>query len=235
MALFGEKYGANVRVVSIGDSKELCGGTHIKNTKDIASFKILSESGVAAGVRRIEALTGDALIQYYEGVEKELQDTAKLLKTTPAQLTSRVQQLLDEVKNLKAEIEKDKARTAQHKMKQASTDIKDLGGVKFVAMKLQDVGMNDLRNLGDGLKEKTEGGIVVLASEADGKVNLIATCGDAALAKGAHAGNIIKEIASLVGGGGGGRPNMAQAGGKDASGIDAALAKAEEVAKAQIG
>jgi len=235
MALFGEKYGAKVRVVTMGDSRELCGGTHVKNTGDIQAFKILTETGIAAGVRRIEALTGDNLMDYYKSIEKDVAEVSAMLRTKPDQLTERVAQLLEEIRSLKAEVEKAKAMTAQHKMKQANENIVDINGIKFVSMKLTDVAMNDLRTLGDGLKDKTDGGVVVLTSVADGKVNLMVTCGDAAMAKGAHAGNIIREIAACVGGGGGGRPNMAQAGGKDPSGVDAAIAKAAEVVKTQLG
>ncbi len=235
MALFGEKYHDKVRVVSMGDfSKELCGGTHVKNTSEISRFKIISESGIAAGVRRIEALTGDALIKHYEDLEAEVLDIAKLVKTTPSELKTKLKSLLDEIKQLKSENDSLKSKLAGEAASDAESHIEDIGGVKLLAMKVDNIEMNELRNLGDSLKEKTGGGVVVLASVVGGKVNLIVMAGDSAQKKGAHAGNIIKEIAALVGGGGGGRPNMAQAGGKNPDGVEKALEAAKEVLKKQI-
>ncbi len=235
MALFGEKYHDKVRVVSMGDfSKELCGGTHVKNTSEISRFKIISESGIAAGVRRIEALTGDALIKHYEDLEAEVLDIAKLVKTTPSELKTKLKSLLDEIKQLKSENDSLKSKLAGEAASDAESHIEDIGGVKLLAMKVDNIEMNELRNLGDSLKEKTGGGVVVLASVVGGKVNLIVMAGDSAQKKGAHAGNIIKEIAVLVGGGGGGRPNMAQAGGKNPDGVEKALEAAKEVLKKQI-
>jgi alanyl-tRNA synthetase len=235
MALFGEKYGDKVRVVSMGDfSKELCGGTHVKNTGVISAFKIISEAGISAGVRRIEALTGDALMRYYDSMETEVKDLAGKLKSTPAELSARVDSMLLEIRELKSENEKLKNKLASEAASGASDQIQDIKGVKLLAMKVSGVEMNELRNLGDSMKEKTDDGVVVLASEADGRVNLIAMAGDSAQKKGAHAGNMIKAIAGLVGGGGGGRPNMAQAGGKNPAGIDAALKEAEKVLASQI-
>lgn len=229
MALFGEKYGANVRVVTMGDSKEFCGGTHVKSTGDIRAFKIVSESGIAAGVRRIEALTAQNLMNYYQNLEEEVNEVSKLVKTTPAELKQRVQAMMNEIKSLKSEIEKTKAQYAQHMMKKMDDDIKEVNGIKFVTRQMDNVGMDELRNYGDMLKDRTEGGIAVLAGVSDGKVNLLVACGQAALDKGAHAGNIIKAIAACVGGGGGGRPNMAQAGGKNPEGINDAFVKAAEI------
>jgi len=230
MALFGEKYGDNVRVVSMGDfSKELCGGTHVKNTEVIQCFKILSESGVAAGVRRIEALTGAGLLKYFSEVEAKLNAVAVLAKTTPDALESRIGQMLSEIKTLTSENEKLKSQLANNALGDVMDGVKEINGIKLLTAKLDNVDMNELRNLSDELKAKLGEGVVVLASVLDGKVNLVATATDGAQAKGAHAGNLIKAIAPLVGGGGGGRPNMATAGGKDPSGIDAALAKVEEL------
>ncbi|MDO4938790.1 MAG: alanine--tRNA ligase [Lachnospiraceae bacterium] len=229
MALFGEKYGSSVRVVTMGDSKEFCGGTHVKNTADIFAFKIVSESGIAAGVRRIEALTGDNVMNYYQNLESQIFDIAKLLKTNPDGIMQRVQSMQDEIKSLKAEADKAKAQYAQYMMKKMDDDISEINGIKYVTRQIDNIGMDELRNYGDMLKDKTEGGIAVLAGINEGKVNLMVTCGQAALDKGAHAGNIIKAIASCVGGGGGGRPNMAQAGGKNPEGIADAFVKAAEV------
>jgi len=235
MALFGEKYRDKVRVVSMGDfSKELCGGTHVGNTGVISAFKIISETGISAGVRRIEALTGDSLREYFDSLEREIKTVSEKLKTTPAELLSRVDALLEEEHGLKNENEKLKAKLASEAAEGASGDVQNIKGVGFLAVKVKGVQMNELRNLGDKLKQKTDDGVVVLASDADGKVNLIVMAGDTAQKKGAHAGNIIKAIAGLVGGGGGGRPNMAQAGGKNPAGIDNALKEASKVLESQI-
>ena len=235
MALFGEKYGEKVRVVEMGDfSKEFCGGTHVKNTGVIASFKILSESGVAAGVRRIEALTGSGVTAYYQELEKKLEEAAKILKTTPADLTNRCEHLMAEIKALQSENESLKSKMAKDALGDVMDQVEDVGGVKLLATKLSGVDMSGLRELGDQLKEKLGEGVVVLISENEGKVSLVAMATDGAMAKGAHAGNLIKGIAGLVGGGGGGRPNMAQAGGKNPAGIDDAIAKAAEILTLQL-
>ena len=235
MALFGEKYQGDVRVVSMGDfSKELCGGTHVHNTADIKLFKILSENGIAAGVRRIEALTGDGVIEFYQDIESRMQRVAELLKTNESELVSKAESILDEMKALKSENEKLKAKLASEALGDSKESIEEIGGVKFIAMQVSGVEMNELRNLGDKLKEDVDGGVVVLASDVDGKVNLLCMAGDKALSLGAHAGNIIKGIAAIVGGGGGGRPNIAQAGGKNPAGIKDALDKAREVFKSQL-
>lgn len=235
MALFGEKYGDTVRVVKMGDfSTELCGGTHISNTGVITFFKILSETGIAAGVRRIEALTGDGLMRYYQETEKELHEAAKAVKATPASLTSKIEALLEEIKALHSENEKLKSRLAKDSLGNVMDQVKEVKGVHVLAAKVNDVDMNGLRNLGDQLKDKLGEGVIVIASVQDGKVNLMATVTDEAQKKGAHAGNLIKSIASLVGGGGGGKPNMAQAGGKNPAGVDACLLKVEEVVAEQV-
>ena len=233
MALFGEKYGESVRVVSMGDfSKEFCGGTHVKNTADIASFKILSESGVAAGVRRIEALTGDNVIAYYAKMEAEMNEAAKVVKSTPANLVERLEKLMAEMKALQSENESLKSKAAKDALGDVMDQVVTIKGVKLLATQVTGVDMNGLRELGDQLKDKLGEGVVVLASECEGKVNLIAMATDGAMKQGAHAGNLIKAIAGLVGGGGGGRPNMAQAGGKNPQGIPQAI---ESVAGALEG
>lgn len=235
MALFGEKYEEDVRVVSMGDfSKELCGGTHVSNTGNITTFKIVSEAGVAAGVRRIEALTGDGVFCYYKGVEKELAEAAKAAKSTPANLKEKIEHMQAEMKALQSEIESLKSKAAKDALGDVMNQVKEVNGVRLLATAVEDVDMNGLRDLGDQLKEKLGEGVVVIASSASGKVNLIAMATDEAMEKGAHAGNLIKGIAALVGGGGGGRPNMAQAGGKNPAGIPDAIAKVEEVLGEQI-
>ncbi len=229
MALFGEKYGESVRVVKMGDfSTELCGGTHVANTSNIMLFKIVSEAGVAAGVRRIEALTGQGVINYYKDIENELNEACKAAKSEPSQLIKKINTMADEIKTLSSENEKLKNKLASESMGDVMNDVCEVNGVKFLGVKLADVDMNGLRTLGDSLKEKIGSGVVLLASsQGSDKVNLIAMATDDAIAKGAHAGNLIKAVAALVGGGGGGRPNMAQAGGKNPSGIDELLKEAK--------
>ena len=235
MALFGEKYGDEVRVVNMGGySIEFCGGTHVANTADIKAFKLVSETGVAAGVRRIEALTGDNVLSYYAGIEKTLTDAAKVAKSEPAKLADRIQALLDEVKALHAENAKLKDQIAKSEVADVMKDVVEAGAYKILPVAVKDVDMNALRTLSDDLKAKIGSGVVVIASENAGKVNLIVTATDDAVKAGAHAGKIIKEAAALVGGGGGGRPNMAQAGGKNPAGIQDALAKAVDLAKGQL-
>ena len=235
MALFGEKYGDKVRVVKMGDfSVELCGGTHVASTGSISYFKIISESGVAAGVRRIEALTGEGLMQYYAQVEKNLDDAAKAAKTEPEQLVNKILSLQDELKAAQSENEKLKAKLANEAVGDVDSQIQEVKGVKVLAMQVPDVDMNGLRNLGDQMKEKLGEGVVVLASDKDGKVSLLAMATDEAMKKGAHAGNLIKAIASIVGGGGGGRPNMAQAGGKNAAAIPDAINEVAKVLEGQL-
>ncbi|MCM1272104.1 MAG: alanine--tRNA ligase [Clostridium sp.] len=235
MALFGEKYGDTVRVVSMGEfSRELCGGTHVPNTNVIGSFKIISEQGVAAGVRRIEALTSKGAMEYYAKLEEELLSAAAAAKTEPAKLAERITAMLAEIKALQAENQKLKDKMAKSSVGDAMADAVEVSGIKILPVKMKDVDMNALRNLGDDFKAKLGSSVIILASDMGDKVNLIVMATDDAVAKGAHAGNIIKEIAPMVGGGGGGRPNMAQAGGKNPQGIDDALAAGVDKVKAQL-
>lgn len=234
-ALFGEKYGDTVRVVCMGDfSKEFCGGTHVSNTSAIGAFKIVSESGIAAGVRRIEALTGNAVFAYYKNIENSYNEICKSLKATPANVTEKIAHLQAELKALAAENESLKSKAAGAAMGNVLDKVEDVNGVKFLGVSLEGVDMNELRNLGDDLKAKLGSGVIVLASVNEGKVNLMAAATDDVVAKGAHAGNIIKAAAPKVGGGGGGRPNMAQAGGKNPSGVNEALEAAKEALASQI-
>ena len=235
MALFGEKYGATVRVVSMGDfSMELCGGTHVQSTGDIAFFKILSESGVAAGVRRIEALTGANVMAYYKAMEENFLNAVSAAKAAPNTLTDKIKNMQAEMKAMASEIESLKSKAAKDALGDVMNQVTEVKGVKLLATKVPGVDMNGLRDLGDQLKAKLGEGVIVLISDADGKVNMVAMATDEAMAKGAHAGNLIKGIAALVGGGGGGRPNMAQAGGKNPAGIDAAITEAAKVLEGQI-
>lgn len=236
MALFGEKYGEEVRVVRMGDfSVELCGGTHVANTGNIGSFKILSENGVAAGVRRIEALTGNGVLQYYKNLEKTVQEAAKAVKATPGNLVEKCEHLMAELKSLHGELESLKSKSAKDALGNVMDQVQEIKGVKLLAVSVDGVDMNALRDLGDQLREKLGEGVVVLISGAEGKVNMIAMATEGAQKAGAHAGNLIKGIAALVGGGGGGRPGMAQAGGKNPAGIPAAVAQAASVLESQLG
>ena len=235
MALFGEKYGDSVRVVSMGEfSKELCGGTHVSNTGVITTFKIVSEAGIAAGVRRIEALTGDGVFGYYKEMEQRLAQISSLLKTTPAEAADKITHLQAEVKELHSENESLKAKLAQEAVSDVMNQVKEVKGTKLLAVSVADVDMNGLRDLGDQLKEKLGEGVVVLASVNSGKVNLLAMVTDSAMKAGAHAGNLVKGMAAVVGGGGGGRPNMAQAGGKNPEKVPEALEKAAELLEGQL-
>ncbi len=235
MALFGEKYGDKVRVVKMGDfSIELCGGTHVDNTGVITAFKILSESGVAAGVRRIEALTSEHVFSYYKDVEAKLNEAAKALKSTPAALIEKIVSMTSELKRLSAENEAFKSRAAKEAMGDVLDKVQKVNGQQFLAVEVPDVDMNGLRDLGDQLREKLGEGVIVLASAKAEKVSLMVMATQNAQKAGAHAGNLIKAIAGCVGGGGGGRPNMAQAGGKNPEGISQALQKAKEILREQI-
>ena len=235
MALFGEKYGDTVRVVSMGDfSKELCGGTHVRETGEIQAFKLLSESGIAAGVRRIEALTGRAVFDYYKKQEQALDEAARLLKVQTSEVNGRIAHLIEELRAANSEIESLKAKAAQASMGDAAGEAEEKNGIRVLVKKLDGVDLNEMRNLSDTLKEQLGEAVIVLASAGDGKVSLMAAATDGAVKAGAHAGNIVKAAAKICGGGGGGRPNMAQAGGKDVSKIEEALAEAKRVALEQI-
>ena len=236
MALFGEKYGETVRVVSMGDySIELCGGTHVANTSTIGMFKIVSETGIAAGVRRIEALTANGVLKYYAQMEKELNNAAKAAKTDTASLVKKIETMQEEIKALHSENEKLKSKMANASLGDVDNQITEVSGVKFLAVKVDGVDMNGLRNLGDQLKRKIGEGVILVASkESEEKVNLLAMATDEAIKKGAHAGMLIKQTAAIVGGGGGGRPNMAQAGGKNPAQIPEALEKAKEILSQQM-
>lgn len=236
MALFGEKYGEKVRVVKMGDfSVEFCGGTHVTATGMIAGFKIVSENGVASGVRRIEALTGNGVLKFYKNLEKTVEEASKALKASPATLVEKCAHVMAEIKSLNSELESLKAKAAKDALGDVMDQVQDVKGVKLLAVSVDGVDMNGLRDLGDQLKAKLGEGVVVLLSGQDGRVNMVAMATEAAMAKGAHAGNLIKGIAALVGGGGGGRPGMAQAGGKNPAGIGAAIAEASKVLEGQIG
>ena len=233
IALFGEKYGDKVRVVSVGDySVELCGGTHVSQSGSIQGFKIISEQGIAAGIRRIEALTSQNLFDYFQKEEELLKELSAKLKSDPEHLLQRVESLEQELKSSKSDLDKLKAKMAKEEMGELSAET--VNGCSVIIKELQGVDRNGLRTLGDSLKDKYENAFVLLISVEDGKPVLMATASDGAVKKGAHAGNLIKEVAAVLGGGGGGKPQMAQAGGKDVSAIPHALEKAKELMQAQL-
>ena len=226
MALFGEKYGEEVRVVTMGDySVELCGGTHLRNTSEIGLFKIVSETGVAAGVRRIEAITGENVYNLLTQLDDKIQQVSDILKTSVHDVTHKAEQLLIDIKALTRENEQLKNKIAKSSVSDIMNQMKKVGSFEVVTAKFEDVDMNTLRNLGDSIKDKFENSVVVLANVAGDKVELLAMASDAAVKNGAHAGNIIREVAKIAGGGGGGKPNMAQAGGKNPEKVDEALQK----------
>ncbi len=194
----------------------------------------MSESGIAAGVRRVEGITGSNVTSYYKKLENEFREAAAAVKATPATLADRLHKMSAEMKSLTSELESLKSKAAKEAVGDVMDKVTEVKGVKFLAASVPGVDMNGLRDLGDSLKEKLRDGVLLLASDKDGKVNLVAMATDGAMGRGAHAGNLIKGVASLVGGGGGGRPNMAQAGGKNPAGIDAALAEAAKVLEGQI-
>ncbi len=235
MALFGEKYGETVRVVRMGNfSVELCGGTHVSSTNAITAFKIVSEGGVAAGVRRIEALTADAVFAYYDKIEQTLLEAAKAVKASPSNLVEKLEHLIAENKALSSENESLRSQAAKEALGDVMDQVQEIAGVRFLPARVSGVDMNGLRDLGDQLKAKLGEGVILLASDQDGRVNLVAMATDSAMAAGAHAGNLIKAVAGKVGGGGGGRPNMAQAGGKNPAGIADALKEAAAVLEGML-
>ena len=232
MALFGEKYGDIVRVVKVGDfSLELCGGCHVPNTSVIGLFKIVSESGIGAGIRRIEAVTGEGAYSLMNNQINILKEAAAKLKTNPKEVPARIEILQNEMKQLQRENESLATKLGNIEAGSLVSKVKDINGVPVLAAKVQGTDMNNLRNMADDLKQKLESGIVVLGSPVEGKVNLIAAVTKDLMEKGFHAGKLIKEVAARCGGGGGGRPDMAQAGGKDPEKLDAALEYVEEWVK----
>jgi len=225
-ALFGEKYGDTVRVVSIGGySMELCGGTHLNSASEIGMFKIISETGVAAGVRRIEAVTGKALYQLMTKTGEKMKGIADLLKTNVFDIEQKISSLQADNKKLAKENESLKQKEATKGVGDLIENAKEINGMKVITVKFEGLDANALRNLGDTLKDKLDTAVIVLATVNGDSVNFISMATDSAIKKGAHAGNIVREVAKIAGGGGGGRPNMAQAGGKNPAKVDEALAK----------
>jgi alanyl-tRNA synthetase len=222
MMLFGEKYGDEVRVLDIGSSIELCGGTHVQRTGDIGLFKIVAESGVAAGVRRVEAVTGEGALALVQQQELQLQQVADAVKAQPREAAARVAQILDNVKSLEKELSALKSRLAASQGDELVTQAVDINGVKVLAAQLEGADAATLRETMDKLKDKLKSAAIVLAAVADGKVSLIAGVTADATAK-VKAGELVNFVAQQVGGKGGGRPDMAQAGGTQPENLKAAL------------
>lgn len=230
VALFDEKYDEKVRVVSLGDfSKELCGGTHVSNSGEIGLFKIISETGVAAGVRRIEGVTGFNALKYIEEKEALLEGLCEVLKCSNKDIINKATSQIEEIKNKEKEINNLKSKLASGSQEDILKNIKEVKGIKLVSGVLKDIDGGALRDLADKLRDKIQEGLVVLASVAEGKIQFVAMATKEAVAKGAHCGKIIKEVASIAGGGGGGRPDMAQAGGKNPEKAEEAIAKVEDI------
>ena len=236
IALFGEKYGDIVRVVKMGDfTTELCGGTHLTNTGQAGLFKIISETGVAAGVRRIEAVTGAGAHQWLKELNELVHNVSDALKTTPNSLAQKAEGLMQQIKEYEQEIQQLKRQLAQGTIEELVNNKKTIGDVSYIAAKIDHQDMNSLREIADTLRNKLRSGVVVLASENQQKVNMIAAATKDLVSRGVHSGNLIREVAKVTGGGGGGRPDMAQAGGKDPSKISQALDKVKVLLEQQLG
>ena len=230
MAIFGEKYGDIVRVVSMGDySVEFCGGTHIDNTGKVGGFKIISEAGIASGVRRIEAITGSSVVSYLAGKENTINTVAASLKSNESDLTRKAAQVMADIKSLEAVIKSIKSDEISGSVDDIIASAKEIAGVKLITRKFENTDTDQLRSISDAVKEKADGVVLVLAAVNDGKVTFIVSVSEDLIGKGYHAGKLIKEIAAAAGGGGGGKANMAQAGAKDPSRVEQAFAKAEEL------
>ena len=235
IGLFEEKYGETVRVVSMGDySMELCGGTHVSNTAEIGLFKIISEAGIASGVRRIEAITGLNVLNYLDDLEENIENVANILKANKSNLIEKSKQIIEESKEKDREISRLKDKLSTNIADEILSQAKDIEGVKLITYISNDLDMDGLKTLGDELKARFDKALVVLASEKDEKIAFVSMATKDASAVGVHAGNIIKEVAKLTGGSGGGRPEMAQAGGKDKSRLKEAIKSVEELLKNQI-
>lgn len=234
-ALFGEKYGKEVRVVTMGDvSVELCGGTHLSNTSQVGLFKILSENGVAAGVRRIEAITGRSVYEYILEKDRLIEVVSDTLKTRPDNLITKSKSIVEEKKELEKELHSIKSKLSMQNAESILEGKKNVSGVNLVTHKFEGMDMDTLRETCDNLRDKMENGVVVVANISDGKINFVATASKGAIDMGVHAGNLIREVSKIAGGKGGGRPNMAQAGATDITKVDEALETALAVLGEQI-
>ncbi len=235
IGLFEDKYKDRVRVVQMGDySKELCGGTHVNNTSEIGLFKIISESSIASGVRRIEAITGEAVYEYLLELERNIDHISHILKTNRNNTLDRVSSLVEELKEKEREIDVLKSKMASSLADDILKEKVNIDGVSLISYKVDNMDMNSLRNLGDELRNSLESGVIVLASVSNGKISFVSMVTKDLVKKGIHAGNMIREVAKITGGGGGGRPDMAQAGGKDVSKVDEALNLVPNIIKEQL-
>ena len=234
-ALFGEKYGSVVRVVKMGGfSAELCGGCHVENTSQIGLFKIVRESGVAAGIRRIEAITGMTTLKIMRQSEQVLKEVSAILKTNPADIIAKAQSFISDLRNANKEIETLKGKLAGGSVDALIAKAQKVGETLVVATRMDELDLEGLRNLGDKIRDRLPNAVIILATAKDNKINFVSMATKEAVAAGAHAGNIIREIAKITGGGGGGRPESAQAGGKDISKIDEAIVRSAEIIKALL-
>lgn len=235
IGLFEDKYKDVVRVVSFGGwSIELCGGTHVKNVSEIQMFKITSESSVAAGVRRIEAITGRSVYEYLKKTENQIDEVSNILKCKKPELVSKVESVNEEIKSLEKELKELKSQIALNSLDSFIAEKKDIDGISFIAKKVEFENQNDLRDLIDKLRDKLGTSVIVFANVYQGKLTFTVGVSKDLNARKINAGNIVKEVAKLVGGNGGGRPDIASAGGKDLSKVDFALENAEEILKAQF-
>lgn len=235
MALFGEKYGERVRVVKMGDySLELCGGTHLRSTSEVGLFRLTSESSIGAGVRRVEAVTGAAALDLISREYQELASVAGLLKVPPFQVAGRVQQLLEKGKEMEREIARLRNQLATYTVKDLLNQVREVAGVPVLQARVDITDSEALRELADKVRDKMGSGVVVLGSQHDGRVNFVAMVSKDLVKRGVHAGNLLREVARIAAGGGGGRADMAQAGGKDPSKLDQALAYSLKVVAQQV-
>ncbi len=235
VGLFEDKYSDNVRILTMGEySRELCGGTHVDNTSNIGLFKILSESSIASGVRRIEAITGMKVYEYINQMEDNIYEIANLFKSDKNNIIEKANLLIIGLKEKEKEIEKLKSKMASSVADDVIKSKQEENGISYIAYKAENMDMNALRNLGDEIKNRLEDGVIVLGSERDGKVFFVSMVSEYAKKKGIHAGNIVREVSKITGGSGGGRPDMAQAGGKDPSNIDKALDTVPSLIKEQL-
>ena len=235
IGLFEDKYKDVVRVVSFGGwSIELCGGTHVRNVSEIQMFKIISESSVAAGVRRIEAITGRSVYEYLKKTENQVEEVSNVLKCKKPELVSKVVSLTDDIKSLEKELKEIKSQMTLSSLDTFIAEKKDIDGISFIAKKVEFENQNDLRDLIDKLRDKLGKSVIVFANVYQGRLTFTVGVSKDLNAKKINAGNIVKEVAKLVGGNGGGRPDIASAGGKDLSKVDFALGKAEEILKSQM-
>ena len=235
-ALFGEKYGDKVRVVRMGDrSIELCGGTHLAHSSQVGLFKITGESSIGAGLRRIEAVTGAGASAYVRELEDQAKSVAQVLGASQAEVIAAAERMVQSLREARQEIDHLKSRSASDSAGELAQAAQEAGGVKFVTASVATSDVPTLHKLIDGVTDRLQSGVVVLAGVSDGKILFIGKVTSDLVPKGFHAGNILRDVAKVAGGGGGGKPEFAQAGGKDPAKVDEALAKAAEIIRSVAG